>query len=409
MKIAINCAFFQPKGGGIKEYIQNLVENLSIVDSENEYVLYVLEDQLDYAKKNLKTHFRIKDIPYKSNGLANVMQRSLFEDFFWRQEELTENWDIFHSPFFHGPKLRHTPLLLTVHDMRFYRFPKTYTFLRYQFLKRAVKNSIERAFHIISISDFTKNEICYAYKTNPSKITTIHEAINRDHFSSMPLSENDNHLISDLLGKKFILTVGHMEPRKNYNRLIKAFEKVKSDDGLKLVIVGKKAHDYTETLHQIDTNPDIIYMDFVSDALLNWLYREANVFVFPSFYEGFGFPPLEAASHGTISAVSKISSMPEVCGDSVLYFDPYNIDDIANKITQLLDDETLQASLSSKLENQLAKFSWRQNAEDTLNVYNFIKEQSTVCMMGGEGNTLIIINISYLCDYIKICKNPICA
>lgn len=91
MKIAINCAFFQPKGGGIKEYIQNLVENISILDSENEYILYILKDQFDYTKQNLNTNFRIKVIPYKSEGLVNKIIRSLSEDKFWRKEELIEN------------------------------------------------------------------------------------------------------------------------------------------------------------------------------------------------------------------------------------------------------------------------------------------------------------------------------
>lgn len=375
MKIAVNCAFFLPMGGGIKEYIQNLVENLSVIDKKNEYVLYVFKDQLEYAEKNLKTNFIIKAIPFKSNGLMYKISRSLFDVFFWRKEEEIEKWDIFHSPFFHGPKLKNTPLLLTVHDMRFFRFPKTYTFFRYQFLRKAVKDSIIRAKHIITISDFTKDEICEAYNVEQNKITTIHEAINREHFSSKPLSEKDRCLCRDLLRKKFILTVGHMEPRKNYNRLIKAFEKINSSDEIKLVIVGKQAHDFKETLHLIVQNPNVIYMNFVSDALLNWLYRNARLFVFPSYYEGFGFPPLEAAAHGTVSAVSNISSMPEVCGDAVLYFDPYNIDDIADKINQLLNDEELQNSLSSNLERQLDKFSWRKNAEETLKVYQDVIKQ----------------------------------
>lgn len=371
MKIAINCAFFQPRGGGIKEYIQNLVENLNQIDKANEYILYVLEDYLIYARSNLKCSFKIKAMPFKGNSTLDVIKRSILENYFWQKEEELEQWDLFHSPFFHGPKLKNTPLILTVHDMRFYRFPDTYTFLRYQFLKRTVKHSILRAKHIISISDFTKNEICKAYKINPSKITTIHEAININHFSLQTLSSKDKE-ITENLKCNYILAVGHMEPRKNYNRLIKAFEyiSVKYHLDLKLVIVGKKAHNYEETIRLIESNPNIVYLNFVSDSLLNWLYKNAKLFVFPSYYEGFGFPPLEAAAHGTISTVSNVSSIPEVCGNAATYFNPFDIEDIANKIYKLLTDFTLRENLKQNLETQLKKFSWKRNAEETLNIYN---------------------------------------
>jgi len=378
MKIAINCAFFQPKGGGIKEYIQNLVENLNLIDNENEYILYVLEDYIEYANTNLKCRFQIKSIPFKGSTLIDVIKRSVFESYFWRKEEQNERWDLFHSPFFHGPKLKNTPLILTVHDMRFFRFPETYTFLRYQFLKRAVKNSIKRANHIISISQFTKDEICDAYATPEKKITVIHEAINRNHFSEQTLtSEDDIQVMSKLSKSKFMLSVGHLEPRKNYNRLINAFHQVryKLDEELYLVIVGKKGHNYNDTLRLIESNDHVVYLDFVSLPLLNWLYKNTEIFVFPSFYEGFGFPPLEAAAHGTISAVSDISSIPEVCGDAAAYFDPFNETDMAQVLYNIITNHQLQDSLKSKLEFQLAKFSWRKNAEETISIYNKIKNE----------------------------------
>lgn len=367
-----------PRGGGIKEYIQNLAENLSRVDDKNEYILYVLEDQMEYVKSQLKSRFKIKPIPFRGNSLFDVIRRSLLERFFWRREEQLEKWDVFHSPFFHGPKLKNTPLVLTIHDMRFFRFPTTYTFLRYQFLKRAVRDSVRRAKHIISISQFTKDEICEAYSTPVDKITVIHEAINRDHFSEQPLTDNeDKEIVKKLSNGRFLLTVGHLEPRKNYDRLIAAFDKVrqKSDEELYLVIVGKKGHSYEETLKLIDSNDHVMYLNFVSLPLLNWLYKNAEMFVFPSYYEGFGFPPLEAASHGTISAVSNVSSIPEVCGDAAIYFDPLDENDMASKLHTLLTDRKLQQELKSKLEGQLDKFSWKKNAEETVKIYEKVKNE----------------------------------
>lgn len=374
MKIAINCAFFQPKGGGIKEYIHNLVENLYQQDTTNEYILYVLKDNLEYAQKNINVKFKIKPIPFKGNGIMNIIARSLLENFFWIREEQVEKWDIFHSPFFHGPKLRNAKLILTVHDMRFFRYPKTYTFLRYQYLKRAVKSSINRADRIISISEFTKNEIQAAYDTNEDKITVIHEAINPEHFGKSKLSLEDNAYIKELKGVPYILSVGHLEPRKNYDRLIDAFKKIKSSltSGTKLIIIGKKGHGYESTLRKIEEDNDVLYLNFVSQGLLNWLYKNTMLFVFPSFYEGFGFPPLEAGIHGAVAAVSDVSSMPEVCGDAVSYFNPFDIDEMAKVIFQTFNNECLRSRLKNNMQEQLLSFSWEKNAEETIGLYNSI-------------------------------------
>ena len=372
MKIAINCAFYQPKGGGIKEYIDNLVNNFATLPSRYEFVLYVLQDQLDYARKNLPSKFKIKTIPFKSSTKINKIERSLFEGRFWRKEEKEEKFDLFHSPFFHAPKLKKAKVLLTVHDLRLYRFPDTYEFFRYQFLKRKVRNSINRADHIISISHFTKNEIIELCEVSQDKITVIHEAINPERFSAKSLPEPDD--IPEILKRKpFILSVGHMEPRKNYDRLIEAFVKIKDNPELKdlqLVLVGKKDHSYQTTMKKIEENPDISYLNFVSGNTLLWLYKNARLFVFPSYYEGFGFPPLEAAALGTISAVSNVSSIPEVCGNGVLYFNPYNVEDMKCVIEAALTNPTLAKEMEKKVIQRLNQFSWEQNAKETLNVYS---------------------------------------
>lgn len=376
MKIAINCSFFQPKGGGIKEYIQNLVENISLIDKDNEYVLYVLKDNYQYAKKNLNTKFKIKPIPFKGNSFLSVIYRSLFQSFFWAMEERKEKWDIFHSPFFYLPRYIKSKKLITVHDMRFYRFPETYTFFRYQFLKRVVKQSINSADKVIAISQFTKDEIKDAYGTIDDKITVIHEAINQTNFAHIDKLnvEYDNKIADSLYGQSFILSVGHLEPRKNFDRLIDAFEiaqkELKKDT--KLVIVGKLGHHYDNTLKKINKNNNIIYLDFVSSELLNWLYESASLFVFPSIYEGFGFPPLEAGIHNTISAVSNLSSIPEICGEAVAYFDPYDTENMAKVITKCMKDSTLRRNLKDNIQRQIHMYSWQENAKKTISLYSEI-------------------------------------
>lgn len=378
MKVAINASFLVPKGGGIKEYIKNLIINLVEVSDNIELVVYVSLGMGNYARSILPDKIRIVETPYKHGDIISTIKRSIFEQHFWNKEEKKENFDIFHSPFFHSPKMEKAKVIITVHDLRFYRFPKTYGFLRYCFLKYKVPQSVKKASHIIAISDFTKSELIEAYNIPATQITTIHESINKSDFSfkgKKLVDTSDIKIAEKLANKRIILSVGHIEPRKNYKRLIVAFNKVKKEvSDAQLVIVGKKNLDFAEVFRMMNEVPDVHYLDFVSSEMLVWLYANSSLFVFPSIYEGFGFPPLEAATNGVISAVSRISSMPEICGDSVAYFNPYDVDDIAQIIIKCLTDNSYRTELKSRLLPNLQRFSWRKNAEETLQLYNVVNE-----------------------------------
>lgn len=373
MKIAINCQFCAPKrGGGIKEYIVSLTNQLEKVDQQNEYVLYVMEDQLEYAKTQLPTRFKLKPIPYRKNYISKV-KRSLFAQRFWTEEEKEEAFDVFHSPFFHAPKMRKARIVMTVHDLRLYRYPETYSFLRYQFLKRAVKESIDRVDQIIAISQFTKDEIIDTCGVNPDKVTVIPEAINRSFFNADVIKDYSlPQEYAYLKDCRFLFCLSQIEPRKNHARLIKAFSAIKAMGGfddLRLVLAGRKLLNARPVLKLIAETPDVVYLDYVPTEMMLWLYRNASLFVYPSYYEGFGFPPLEAASLGTVSAVGNLSSVPEVCGDCAFYFDPYDVSDMGKVIAAALKDESLIQEKKARLESQLNKFSWEKNAIETIKVY----------------------------------------
>lgn len=157
-----------------------------------------------------------------------------------------------------------------------------------------------------------------------------------------------------------------------------AFNKIENKE-IKLIIVGKKNHGYKNVIKLIEKSDNIYYLDYIESELLLWLYKNAKLFVFPSFYEGFGFPPLEAAALGTVSVVSNVSSMPEICSDSSFYFDPFNVNEIIEVLNDLLKSEDKIYEKNKILKNNLNRYSWKRNAEETLRLYNSVGTSPSNC------------------------------
>ncbi|KQC13422.1 MAG: hypothetical protein APR63_08685 [Desulfuromonas sp. SDB] len=373
MKIAVNFAYYGEKSGGLGEYIYNLCKNLYFLDKKNKYIFYISLDQEEYWKTKLPFIKNYKIIPFK---IHERTKRSLFQNSYWKKEEYLEKFDVFHSPFFHLPHCIKCKKIITFHDLRLKNFPETYKFRRRVFLEYAIRKSLNIVDKIITVSEFTKDELIKFYNISENKIIPIHEGIDYQRFNIDNITQDyENKLLNkfNLNKKNYILTVGHLEPRKNLLRLIIAFKKLRKvcDKIDYLVIVGKKNFKYKKILNEINKNKDsIIHLDFVHNNDLNILYKNAKVFVFPSIYEGFGFPPLEAAIFGIPSAVSKTSSMPEICEDAVLYFNPFNTEDIKSKILMLLNNNSLYNELKIKAQNNLKRFSWEKNVIKTIDVYN---------------------------------------
>ncbi len=369
MKIAINCCYYGETSGGIKEYIFNLITNITKLNEHCDIICYVSKDDEYYWHKTMPKDIKYKVIPFKRN---EKILKALLENRYWKQEVEKEKFDLFHSPFFHIPGSISCKKVITVHDLRFIRFPYSYPLLRRLYLKFKVKRSVKTCDHIISISNFTKEELINAFGINKGKITVIHEAVNRDKFN---LQDGKSDFLErhNLIENKYILTVGHLEPRKNYNRLIKAFNEVKKiNQDIQLVIIGKKNYRFNDTISLIDKAESVRYLDFVSDQDLIDAYKYCKFFVFPSYYEGFGFPPLEAACLGKPSVVSNRSSIPEVCNDGALYFDPFNVKDIADKLIQMISSDKLLGEFKELAIKNLECFSWEKNAKETLKIYNQI-------------------------------------
>ena len=373
MKIAINCIYYTPKGGGITEYIHNLIKELTKLNHHHNFIIYVNREAEKQMNDIVGGNARIKTFPFLE---AQKYKRSLFQQRYWTGQEKTEKFDLFHSPFFHAPKFKHARVVLTVHDLRFLNYPLSYKLLRLIYLLFEVKRSIKKAEHIIAISQFTKNEIVKHYHVDGSKIEVIHEAVDAEGFK---ISNNLSTLtISNtrIERNKYILAVGHIEPRKNYLNLIKAYSKLPSSirENYRLIIVGKKNHNYKKVLDAIKSTEDIHYLNFITREELTWLYANCKIHAFPSFYEGFGFPSLEAGLFGKPTVGANQSSIPEVAGKGSLYFNPFSTDEIKQSLQKLLGDDKLYNKIANNAAENVKQFSWEENAKKTLRIYNQIEK-----------------------------------
>jgi glycosyltransferase involved in cell wall biosynthesis len=367
LKIALNCSYYGEKSGGIKEYIYNLVINLLKVDKENEYTFYVSVDDEEFWRRTMPKEAKYKIFPFKRD---QQIKRSLTQDSFWRKEQQLEKFDIFHSPFFYVPKLDNCKTIMTVHDLRFRRYPNSYTFMRRHFVRYAFEKSLKFVDRIITVSEFTKSEIEAFYSYPSERIAPILEAVNYDNF----LKEVDDTSILKELGlnkQGYLLSVGHIEPRKNYPLLIEAVDELNKDPKYSygLVIVGKKNYKYQDSIEAINRSNNVKYLDFVSFDTLISLYKNALIHVFPSIYEGFGFPTLEAALFGVPSVISNVSSLPEMGGNSAVQIDPRSKTSLINGIKEAIDRRD---ELSILTKENLNRFSWSKTAEETKALYDEI-------------------------------------
>ena len=271
-----------------------------------------------------------------------------------------------------APFICRNKIIITVHDLAFKSLKSEFTNKTIIWKRIATKFSVKKAKYIITITNFTKNEIKKHYKQHiANKIQVIFNGFNK--FSDDKINEsNINKDILDLKKSNYILTVSTISPRKNIDGLIKAFNEIKNKNQYKLVVVGKngwmfeKVYDEAEKLGIKDK---ILFTGKINDDELKYLYKHANIFVYPSFYEGFGLPPLEAMSFNVPCVVSNKTSIPEVVGNAAITVNPNNYNEIAKQIEKFINSDNLRMEYIKKGNKRLSKFSWEKCAEETIDLY----------------------------------------
>ncbi len=351
-------------GTSTGRYIDKLIQYLSKQNSNHEFIVLTKSHRVNFIKE-LASGFKVVECNVKEFTFAE--QLSLFKQINSLKPDLV------HFGMTQQPILYKKPKVTTVHDLTTLRFgnpaknPVVYKIkqLVYSFvIKSAAKNSKI----IITPSNYVKKDLVDYSGVEEKKITVTYEAAD-------PIEENAK-AIKALIGKKFLLYVGRTTPHKNLKRLISAFEKETNDNpDLLLVLAGKIDQNLKMIVEGLSKEiKDKVYLtDFVGDDELKWLYQNCQAYVFPSLSEGFGLPGLEAMVHGAPVISSNASCLPEIYGDGALYFDPLDINDIADKIKEVLDKTTRQNLIKNGY-IQVKKYSWEKMAKETLAVYNKVLE-----------------------------------
>lgn len=356
MKIAIDIQTTLGQKSGFGYYVKNLVENLEKNDSKNEYCLVTPKMEHDLS----------------------TPQRFMWDQFNFPKRAKKVKVDILHQPCFSAPIFYRGKVVVTCHDIISVLFPKNLQFWSRMFYSKWMPFSYRRADMIIASSECTKKDIIEHLKISPEKIKVIHLATS-DSFKPI----KDQKIIEGIkkkykTGENYFIHVGTLEPRKNLSFLVKAFN-MATKQGIKenLVIVGKKGWYYEDLFRQVEKlklEKRVVFTGYAEEKDIPILYNGATALTFPSIYEGFGFPPLEAMNCGTPVISSNTSSIPEVVGNAGILIPPKNEKIWAEKMLLLSQSKELSKELSQKGLIQSKKFSWEKTAKKTMNVYEEVNK-----------------------------------
>ena len=260
--------------------------------------------------------------------------------------------------------------IMTIHDLSFLENPKWFSRSYFLWYKLMTPIAVKTSKHIITVSEYSKREIMRFYPFLKSQnISIIHNATDKKIFYSQPKSSATTDC--------FVLAVSSLDPRKNFNRLIEAFSGISN---CKLYIVGARHHVFTKQDNNSCGQDNIYYLGRVTDEELASLYNQAVCFIFPSLYEGFGLPPLEAMSCGCPVLASDIPVIREVCGEAVLYFDPYNVNDIKRAITQYLNEsDVIKEKMRQKGFSNILRFSWEESVQELAKIIEEVWKKQKDC------------------------------
>jgi len=388
MRIGIDARLIlNPEKGdaiGVGHYTYQLIRHLLEIDKENEFVLFfdfrVREKDI---KKFTRPNVKIKFYPFSD---YKKYLPGAYNEILGTATLVKEKLDILHttSPMSRIPVSYRGKVIVTVHDLAVYKVPDVFPKLGAAKTRAVMSLMMGKADKIIAVSNSTKNDLCEIFKCPGEKVKVIYSGFDRRLFEE---SEVAREKVLEKYGikSKYILFLGTLEPVKNIVRLFEAYknfrDNCKKEKGnkcdWKLVMAGKKgwlSKDFKHVAKDLEISKDVIFTGYVIGDDLVPLFKNADFFVMPSLYEGFGTTILEAFATGTPAIVSNVSSIPEIAGDAAELVNPLDVKNITDAMTKLAHDENLKNSYREKGKKQLEKFDWDKCARETLEVYKQFKK-----------------------------------
>ncbi|HKT79597.1 MAG TPA: glycosyltransferase family 1 protein [Vicinamibacterales bacterium] len=351
---------------GIGTYIRNVLKHMARLDRQTEFVLLCRPRDVDTLNA-LGENFRAVPTTAGNYSMAEQWRIPLA----LRRERVS----LFHAPHYVLPPLVRCPAVVTIHDCIHLMFPDYLpNRLALAYARTSITAAAHRATRVMTVSESSKRDILRYVNIPPDRIDVIHNSYD-ERFGREPLAEDVERLRERYqLDGPFVLYAGNVKPHKNLTRLIRAFASVRERglDDLKLVLIGDDISRYVglrREVHQHQLHNHVRFLGYMPEDTLAIMYRLARVFVFPSLYEGFGLPPLEAMASGTPVIVSNVSSLPEVVGDAALLVDPYDEGAIADAICRVLTDAELRCDLQRRGLRRAQQFSWEESARRVLGIY----------------------------------------
>ena len=333
-------------------YLSDKIIGYEAQDSKDSFAIYL--------KKVIDRSSLLKRIARKVSSIYAQRQKETIYDLYWQPNFIPE------------PHIKSKLTVTTIHDLSFHLQPYWHPKERIEYFSSNFFANLDRSDHFITVSEYIKGEIVDILEIDEEKITVIYNGIDSKTYREYSLKESEETAQKYELPPKYILFVGSIEPRKNLINLLKAYielpETLKSE--YPLVLVGYKGWGNDEIHDMIERSKEHIkYTGYVDDLELAHIYSRASLFIYPSYYEGFGIPPIEAMSCGTPVIVSDRTSLPEVCGDAALYIEPDNPEDIKEKIELILNDESLQKQMIERGKQQSSRYSWEESAKEHMQLF----------------------------------------
>lgn len=372
MRIGINLLYLLPGiVGGTQTYAQELLCALADVDTRHDYLLYVNQEAAALPLPD-STSGRFQRVVCPVSATSR-RARYQYEQVHLPRRCRADRIDLLHSLGYIGPIYTPCRHIVSIHDLNYIGHRQAMGWQRRLPLQFFVRRVARRCQHIIAVSEFSRRQIVADTGVSPEKVTAIHEAGR----PPLPAIETSDILSQYALESPYILAFTSLSAHKNIERLLEAFAQLQQELPHRLVLVGHMPpdSDLQNQIRHLQLTQRVLVTGYVPDAHVMPLLQYADLFVFPSWYEGFGLPLLDAQQAGVPIASSNAASLPEVAGEGALFFDPHSTQEMAQAIRRGVQDAALRDYLRQKGTANLARFSWRQAAQETLAVYERVMQR----------------------------------